>query len=136
MQTMTVPVIPNITLNISQRVIDSSEPRTTGRCMIAQALRFRGYDSVDVNAERVSFRHNGFRFHYDIPARAKKAVQDFDDYKVVKPFKVVLHTHQGSVRPVVLKGPSKAKKRKPYTRSPGPRNCKRRFHGLRVVAGA
>lgn len=131
---MVVPKVPTITVNVTKTVLEESEPSTTGKCMVAQALRRRGYRSVNVNAERASFNLDGHRFKYDLPARVKQAIINFDDKKRIKPFQFQLRSFQGAVAPVAEHGPRK-KKNKTYTRKPKKsiRNCKRRFHGLTII---
>lgn len=131
-----MPRIKSHTINITQKILDKATPEDSGHCVIAQAVRKLGGKSVRVTAERVLFNLGGLRHDYPLPARAAVELVKFDrrGKKAIGPFKFVLSANTGTAVAVEKRKPQGPyKPRKKRGKKKGPRFCKRRFHGLRVI---
>jgi hypothetical protein len=136
--------IPQLTLNITQEVIDAAGHETASRCVFAQALRMQHNASqVTVSAETVRFNKEGLdafgnrclmAYTFQTPSKMAVAIVDWDDGKGMKPMKIRLSLNGAFAKPVerrptaVRRGPTKVRSA-PKTK----RECVRRAHGLRVI---
>lgn len=130
-----------VTLKITQRLIDEATQKNSRTCMIAQAIRGIGGWSTHVTAESVSFNLGEKRYTYPLPPRAVVELLKFDKNKgAVSPFSIVLRGNTGFMRPVAQRPAlgKRTQKRKYKTKPTGrpkgaPRRSERRYHGLRVI---
>jgi hypothetical protein len=136
-----LPAVPNLTVDVSQDVIDESIQKDSAHCMISQALRLAGAASTKVTAEHASFNFNGHRYTYPLPAKAAAELVQFDEDKnKVKPFKFTLSSNVGFVRSVykrpdaAARGPTRKKRAKSKGRKIT--RSTRRYHGLAVIKDA
>lgn len=104
--------------------------------MLAQAIRKLGGSSTNVTAESVAFNMDGYRFTYPLPAAAAHELIKFDkNKKLTAPFKFVLHSNTGFIKPVVPRGKVKRKENEEPRRytTPKVKRSWRRYHGLRTL---
>jgi len=127
----------NINVNVTQAVIDKAVPDDCGHCLIAEALRFRGASSVNVDSQYARFNMEGLRYVFPVPATAALQVIMFDKAgpKVIEPFTFKLgngfskpiqerashHRKTNSTTPMLKRKPAAAK------------HSKRRFHGIKMI---
>lgn len=138
-----VPVPRNISLNVTQPIIDESVAKDSKHCMIAQALRYIGASATHVTSENASFNFGGFRYTYPLPATAAAKLIKFDEDKTkVKPFAVRLSANVGFVRPIKYRpdakpsgaaGTASPATRRKYKGKPRPKRLNVRNHGLSSI---
>lgn len=116
-------------IKVPQSVIDKASKQNSKRCMVAQSVRqeIPGARSVDVTSSRVKFTLGKTRFVYDMPGKAAKAVELYDDAGpwAVEPFSFTLDERQCTTGPVI-KHPKRAYKKRSKTTAAKIRNGKTR----------
>jgi hypothetical protein len=140
---------PSRKISITQDIIDRAIPGTGSKCMVAMALRERvpNIYSIHVTSEWVRFNIGdckaitGIRYMYPVPARAMRAVRQFDiDRSKVKPFTFNLDGRDATTAVVVKIGPRNSldhkRKKNSVKRNVGPVRCRsRRYQGLVAIGG-
>ena len=112
---------PNLLVHVTHDLIADSVQQDSRHCMIAEAVRNRGFKGVVVTAETISFNDGQTRYMYPMPARIATKLLAFDAGKPVKPFDITLNGNTALARPIY--------KRKPV----GPATQKRAKRGKRTV---
>lgn len=88
------PRCPVIKAEITQDIIDTSVPKNSGHCMIADAVKLAApwgtHVSADLATIRVTDPRNGLRYTYLMPRFGQVALLDFDEGVKPEPFSITL----------------------------------------------
>lgn len=138
------PSLGKVTLTVTGKVLAVSERECAGKCMVAQAIRLLGaeYTDVRVTSDTASFNFRGWRYVYQMPAKAAWMIAAFDESGAVPELGAKIQLQRPAVRPVAFQGPRQPKgsttgscprvKRERRT-VVGPRFSVRRYRGVRTL---
>lgn len=87
---MNTDPIHSVTCTVSQDIINTSEKENSRHCMVANALRERGFGQVTVTLDTVRASKDGWRYSWRTPSKAIDAIIRFDDGEKVKRFQFQL----------------------------------------------
>jgi len=128
-----LPKPPTVHVYVSKEIIARAKPENFSRCMVAEALRQQGWETIDVTSQRAKFALGPYRYFYEMPIRVMEAISKFDKGIPVKPFSFTFQ--DGTVKLRRKMGSRKAPYRfanKSKTAG-GPKKCIRRVRGLKTV---
>lgn len=124
----------NLTITVSQDIIDAAKRGHSRKCMVAEAIREQvpGCSGIDVSADSIHFnlpdKKSGqtIKHVYPTPGATSKNIQEFDTKggDGIKPFKIKLRADQCATRIV------KPKPRKGKIKILNSKRCSRRSKAL------